>query len=124
MLPTSGGIEAQILVFRHDRSTLCSLFPYTTLFRSLELSTCVLDNTQPHTILISDTNGDESGDYVFTLQRVNSPPNPTPITYGESVTGTINPQVELDVYSFSGAVGDKLLLRMTPTSNIEAQMSV
>src|SRR3989454_173097 len=119
MLPTSSSLEPQIRVFRSDGSSLCSAAnPFTNGASGLlELSTCVLDNTDPYTILVSDNFGDEIGNYVLTLQRVNSPPNPTPISYGQNIAGTISPQVELDVYSFSGAVGDKLLVRMLPTSS-------
>src|SRR2546426_415248 len=115
MLPTSSSLEPQIRVFRSDGSSLCSAAnPFTNGASGLlELSTCVLDNTDPYTIMVSDNFCDEIGNYVLTLQRVNSPPNPTPISYGQNIAGTISPQVELDVYSFSF-----LMIRQPPRSTL------
>src|SRR3989442_292561 len=118
MLPTSSSLEPQIRVFRSDGSSLCSAAnPFTNGASGLlELSTCVLDNTDPHTILVSDNFGDETGNYVLTLQRTNGLANSTGIAYEQTLAATIDLGVELDTYVFTGSSGDAILIRVNTTS--------
>ena len=126
MLPTSGGVEGSLSIRRADGSLLCSAFRNNNDSRAVNLVTdCVLDNTAPHMIFVNDSGTNEGGNYQLFLQRFNSPPNPTPIAYGEVVSSSIDPSVESDIYTFTGAIGDQVSVRMLPTSGgIEGSLSI
>jgi len=123
MSRTSGTLDPQMRVFHADGTAVpnCSA---STILVTLEL-TCVLDGSGPYTLLASDGSGDETGGYALTLQRLNNPANATPIAIGEILSGTIDPAVELDTYTFTGTAGDRVLLRMSRTSGtLDPQLRV
>ena len=55
----------------------------------------------------------ETGGYSLHLQRVSDPANSTSISYGDTVSGTIDPEAEMDAYTFAGSAGDIVLVRMS-----------
>ena len=67
-----------------------------------------------YTILVSNPYpGANTGNYALFIQRLVNPGNTTIINYGETLTGTISTDGEVDTYSFSGNAGDKIILRLT-----------
>ena len=115
--PTSSAVasvEATMQVFREDGSVLCAgTNSGANISLLLELTAgCVLDSSGAHSILVSDTGSDESGDYDLLLQRLNPIANPTPLVFGHFVSGTITPSLEMDAYSFTGTAGDVVRVRM------------
>ena len=122
MQPTSS-IESSVRLLRPDGSELCGAFNNNFDSSLLEL-TCTLDATGAHVLFIADTGGDESGTYDLTLQRTNNPANQVAIAYGDIVAGEISTTVEVDFYNFTGTAGDELLVRIQPTSAIEARLKV
>ena len=78
--------------------------------------TCTLEitlvDTGIYTLLASDKNGDDTGDYGVFLQKINNPVNATPLGFGETITGNISQLVEMDTYIFSAEVGDSIIARM------------
>ncbi len=84
-----------------------------------------MDVTGTHTVVVADSGGNESGDYEMLLQRRNPMADTEAINYGDDVTRTISPFVDLDGYTFSGTLGDQLWIRMKPlTGGIEAALWV
>ena len=73
-------------------------------------------STGTYTIFVSDAEGDDTGNYGLFIQRMVNPENFVPINYGETLTGTISTFGDVDTYSFSGNVGDKVILRLTENS--------
>ncbi len=69
--PTSSAMEAAVRVLRADGSELCAGFNGSSSVSPgalLELTTgCVVDQPGVHTILVSETNGNETGDYDLSL---------------------------------------------------------
>jgi hypothetical protein len=71
-----------------------------------------------YTILGSDSYpGDDTGNYALFIQRMVNPGNATVINYGETLTGDIFTDGDVDTYSFSGNAGDKIIVRLTENSN-------
>ncbi len=110
----SGPFVVLVQVFRENGILLCS----RTFFRddddppvSQELQ-CTLDQTGTHTILVQEEGGNASSFYDLLLQRLNPWANSTPIAYGDTAAGSINPAIELDGYTFSGTSGDQIFIRM------------
>jgi hypothetical protein len=84
-------------------------------------TTCTLDVSGDHTILYGDWGGNNAGPYQFTLQRLNDPANALPASLGETISATIGLETELDVYAFSGTVGDPIFIKMSqPAGTLNA----
>jgi hypothetical protein len=96
----------KISVYRPDGTLLC-----TTFGSQLAEQLCELDGNETYTILAGNQQG--AGTYNLLLQRTNNPVNVTPLSYGETITDTINAPVELDAYQFNGTIGDQVLTEIT-----------
>ena len=79
--------------------------------KAAELSDCKLEKDGKYTILLSDINGDSTGNYSFYFQKLNSP-TATEINYNHSIVASISPSTEMDEYSFYGNANDIVLCRM------------
>lgn len=71
--------------------------------------------TGNYTLWVSERDSNTTGTYAFTLQRRNNPGRSTVINYGNAVSGDINPVAELNVYKFSGEMGDQLFIPFSDT---------
>ena len=100
--------DPEFRVYRPDGSFLCSASQGL-----IADEICVLDVDGKHLILTADGSGDETGNYGLTIRRTNNLSNPTSINFGEALTETVSPSVELDAYTFDGTSGDKIRIRMT-----------
>lgn len=82
----------------------------------IEIASCTLPETGAYSILVyDDFGGVRTGSYNLFLQRLyTSPNNAMPISFGQIIFSTIDTPVEMDVYSFSAAAGEKILLRLLP----------
>src|SRR5437016_2606253 len=74
---------------------------------------CALDQAGTYGVSVTDRNFNQTGDYTFSFNRLNTPPGAVPITYGQVVSGTHTPNAEVDFYAFTGALGDRVLVRLT-----------
>lgn len=72
--------------------------------------TCTLDATGTWTVLAADYNGSTAGAYELHLQRLDSPSGATATSYGSTHSGILS-SGELEAYTFSGAVGDLVLVQ-------------
>jgi uncharacterized repeat protein (TIGR01451 family) len=79
---------------------------------------CMLDDTGPHTILIRDALGTNTGDYVIAIQRLNAPVGCTTLRIGDPPTeDAIKVAGETDCFRFEGADGDVVRVRMVKLSD-------
>ena len=77
-----------------------------------------LSETGTYTITIFDDGANNTGDYNFTLESINSPGDITRISYGDSIVGTIDPTSDIDLYTFDAQTGDIVDLRLSDSSII------
>ena len=72
----------------------------------------MLDQSGTHTILVRSSLSTLS--YTLTLESV-FPPSPpaVPLVYGDLITESFDPAGDLDLYTFSGNLGDLVLLELT-----------
>jgi hypothetical protein len=115
MSRTSGGFWPSIRVYNPNGTPTLSCNALSAS-ETAEVS-CTLTASGTHTILVGDgLNGTITGNYNLYLQRTNNPGNPTPISFGQTISGTIAGAATLNTYTFNGNSGDKILLRMSRTS--------
>jgi uncharacterized protein YdeI (BOF family) len=82
-----------------------------------EIASCSLTSTGTYSILIFDNwIGNETGDYYLYLQRLNNPGTPTPITFGQTLAGSILTAAQANTYTFAASAGDKLLVRISKSA--------
>jgi hypothetical protein len=80
---------------------------------------CTLSATGTFSILVESSSAFSALDYAIALQRLNNPPGPscTALVFGAAPTAaSIGAAGEMDCYTFGGAVGDEIRIRLTATS--------
>jgi hypothetical protein len=109
---TSGEIELEMRMYRPDGTTLLCSKKGTSIVEQL----CTLKNTGTHTLWLGDVDDDETGGYNLYFQRTNNPANATPLSFGETISGSVSAIAEMDAFTFSGAAGDRVVTNMARTS--------
>lgn len=69
-----------------------------------------------HVLIADGFNGTFTGSYTLFSQRLNNPSNATPISFGQTLSGSITQIGEMDTYTFSATANDTVFLTMTGTS--------
>ena len=101
-----------------------TLTPYIELYSSTgsQVGTAAgqLDKTllasDTYTVVVRDQNNINTGDYVFTWLRVNTPCNATPIGCGQLLSSSLNTIGKIDGYTILANSGDNIVLTLTKTS--------
>jgi hypothetical protein len=110
--PTSGFIWPEVRLYDPDGLLVDSASDVNHAEIAVGLST-----TGTHTLLIGDGfNGTETGDFNLYAQRLNSPGNATPLSFGDLVSGGILEAAEMDTYTFSASGGDQVRVGISRTS--------
>ena len=109
---TSGALNPVVEVLRPSGTTRCN--PTTT-----DDVTCQLDITGTHTILVHDSGGTATGNYLLSLQRLNDPVGCPSLSYGTTVTAeSLATSGKTDCWRLTGAVGDHVRLRVVDTTGV------
>jgi len=109
---TSGALNPVVEILRPSGTTRCN--PTAT-----DDVTCQLDITGTHTILVHDSGGTATGNYLLGLQRLNGPVGCPWLSYGTTVTDeSLATTGKTDCWRFTGAAGDSVRLRVVGTSGV------
>jgi hypothetical protein len=116
---SSGILDPELRLYGPDGTKLCEALNAASAY-SIEIASCTLTSTGTQAILAYDHNGFKTytGDYSLVLQRLNNPSSPATISFGQTLSGTINPAAKMDSYTFTATAGDKVLVRMGNSSGI------
>jgi hypothetical protein len=77
----------------------------------------VVTETGVHTILVSEYNVDQTPTYRLGLERIGpASPTATPIQFGQTLAGAINPQGDVDLFSFAGTAGQTVSIVAVATT--------
>lgn len=93
--------------------TSCS--DYSTQTASRE---CTIDRAGTYSIKTTDHSDRDRGDYLLSLQRLNSPVGAAAIDYGQTITGSIEMPSEYDFYSFFADASDKVVITVSRSNSI------
>jgi hypothetical protein len=110
---TSGTLQPNIGVYNASGALVCSAYTGGIM---AEISGCTLRSAGQYTLLMDDTGNTKTGDYMVFLQRFNNPGNAQAIAFGQTLSAAISTISEVDAYTFTAAVDDRILVRATRTS--------
>ena len=113
---SSGFLSTQFRLYAPDGSLVIEVPPPIGGGGQAALEDFELEDTGTYTIMVSESEGDGVGDYNFTLESVNNPGDSTPISYGESIGGSLEVPTDLDHYTFEGTAGDIITLQLNDSS--------
>ena len=89
----------------------------TTIRTTSQSPLCQGKISDHYTIRVRDWGGTGTGGYRLYIQRLNNPVGCRPIAYGAlPLTGSITMPAEGDCYTFVGAAGDQVRVRVIRTS--------
>jgi len=71
-----------------------------------------------YTVFAGDYAGIYTGKYNIFFQKINNPDNDVSIAFGETYSGSLNLEGEIDTYSISLDTGDSVFIRMSQIQNI------
>ena len=77
-----------------------------------------LESGGTFSILISDIGSDDTGAYSLTIRSLNNLLGIIPLSFGQTVTGSIDSIGEMDAYSFQAQAGDMVRVRATTQGGI------
>jgi hypothetical protein len=112
-------LEPRIELFNDQGRPLASLETFGDTILDVTLET-----TGTYYLLLSDGNGDESGVYSVTLQRLNPPIGSVELVYGQTLNATLEAISAMDPYRFQGSAGDVVRIRMTDPSSLEPRIEL
>lgn len=114
MLRTSETVQPWIRIYAPDGKLACEVYNE----RFIEKIDCVIPRTGQYTVLVSDSSKTrtEIGTYSLYFQRLNNPGKGIPISFTESVSGTITSPTEVHTYAFVGKADEKLIVKMNRAS--------
>ena len=115
----SSGIDPRIELFDSQGRSVAD----TTAFADAVLDV-PLASSGTYYLLLSDLNGDETGTYGVSLERLNNPANAKPIAYGQTLQASIDAVAKADAYSFQAQAGDRVQVRMSRSSGIDPQIEL
>ncbi len=111
---------SQFRLYNPDGSLAIEVQPENGGIGNALLQDFYLDQTGTYSLMVSDVGGNDTGDYVFTLESVNTPGNSVPINYGESIESSLEVASDLDHYTFNGTEGDIITLQLNDFSILQA----
>jgi PKD repeat protein len=119
---TAAGPGAQIRIYGPNGETLslCEDFRYDinrVYAYSAEISSCLLDRgSGTYTIIASEYNGDEAGgSYNLAIEKLNN--TVATMSYGQTVSGMLTANPDLDAHTFTAAANDRVIVTMGFTTS-------
>src|SRR2546429_609311 len=99
----SSGIDPQIELFDSQGRSVPNIASFVDAVLDVRLV-----SGGSYYFLLSDLNGDETGTYGVSLERLNNPANAKSIAYGQTLQASIDAVAKADAYSFQALAGDEI----------------
>ena len=119
-MTSSWSAHPQIRVFNPDGSPLGDAWSGWSLNEVLVLA----PTSGTYTVLAGDWDGDNVGNYVLYVQRLNNPGQSRLLESGQTLTGSIQSGGEYDTYSITPRGATDVLVRMTSSWSAHPQIRV
>src|SRR5207302_1180765 len=115
----SSGIDPQIELFDSQGRSVTNITAFADAVLDVPLA-----SGGTYYFLLSDLNGDETGTYGVSLDRLNIPANAKPIAYPYTTLFRSDAVAKADAYSFQAQAGDRVQVRMSRSSGIDPQIEL
>jgi len=113
---TAGELNPHLRLYRPDGSLQATADPMWSAYERTELFDQGLTQNGTYTVCVIDDDGFQLGELAFTLQCVNRPVGAEDMVYHGLVSATISAVPEMELYRFSGQIGDRVVLRVNRSS--------
>lgn len=121
MRSVQGNIESQLRLYDPSGNLLAEALPSGGLSR---IDAFVLPETGTYTVLCMDKNGNDLGNYGFSIQWINTSSCATPLACGAGQTAVLDYIVQMHAYSIEVNTGDRIYLRMRGDQGVEAELQL
>src|SRR2546429_832552 len=115
----SSGIDAQSELFGSQGRSVTNITAFADAVLDVPLA-----SGGTYYFLLSDLNGDETGTYGVSLDRLKKPVDVRPIAYGQTLQASIDAVAKADAYSFQAQAGDVVRVRMSRSSGIDPKIEL
>jgi len=110
MIAVSGSLWPGIRMYDPDGVLVCD----DTTPPTGQIASCTLAAGGTYSVFAFDGSGlGYTGDYYLYLQRLNNPSNAVPISFGQTLSGSILSPAQMNTYTFTASPGDIVLVRAT-----------
>jgi uncharacterized repeat protein (TIGR01451 family) len=117
----SSEIDPELRVFAPNGAQVCAVARGAP---GLVDHQCVLNAAGPHSIIVDDRGGDETGGFELYAQRPNNPSNCMRIGYGQTLPGSIDEPLETDCFSLTTTAASVNVLLRVSSSEIDPEVRV
>jgi YD repeat-containing protein len=118
---TSGGMNPYLELY--DSTGARIAYNYTSSGNSTAID-ATLTTGGTYTVVASDYNNDETGDYRLFFQRVNNPCGATALSMGQILFGSITPIGEIDTYLLQGVSQGATITLCTGSGDIQPYLEL
>ena len=106
---TSGSMDPSVELYDPAFTLIANASPSP----GLAIINKTLSTNGTYTVIVNDEDENGTGNYTLTWHNLNNPCNATPIACGQTVSGSLNPVGEQDLYTFQASAGYNAVLTMT-----------
>ncbi|HHS95965.1 MAG TPA: T9SS type A sorting domain-containing protein, partial [Phaeodactylibacter sp.] len=121
MRALQGNIESQLRLYDPNGNLLAEAFPAAGISR---IDAFTLPESGTYTVLCMDKNGNDLGDYGFSIQWINTDNCAEELICGEGQTATLDYIAQMHAYHIDVNSGDRIYIRMRGTAGIEAELQL
>ena len=97
----SNGFDPQLTIYKPDQTVLASNWNSYASYLNVTIPT-----SGEYSLWVQDVGANSTGNYEFSIYRLNNPVNVTAVNWGQTVTGNILTYTEHDVYKINMQAGD------------------
>ena len=97
----SNGFDPQLTIYKPDQTVLASNWNSYASYLNVTIPT-----SGEYSLWVQDGGANSTGNYEFSIYRLNNPVNVTAVNWGQTVTGNILTYTEHDVYKINMQAGD------------------
>ena len=116
MTTTSGTLAPKIQLYSPSATLLSTADNFDCGAAPVEMNTVMLPSAGTYTVIVSDCNSTNTGNYNLYSQSTNSPVGAASLPFDQTVPGAIGSAALSNTYTFSATASDVIDITMTTTS--------
>ncbi|MFV9504897.1 MAG: hypothetical protein AB4911_10080 [Oscillochloridaceae bacterium umkhey_bin13] len=113
LVKETGAFRPRLSVLNSNGTNLCSSYSFDVV---VTIEPCALPASGTYSILVDDQSLASTGGYRLHVQRRNNPGQANPISFGQTLAGSVRTIADFSTYSFEAKVSDQVQLTMRRTA--------